>query len=88
MGNYILDLMIDNFRLQALQKIVRAYKPSVPLDFAMSALGLEDTRDEGLELLKKAGCLVAAGPEGTQELNTKDSVVDMAAFLTQEKLLL
>ncbi len=87
MGNYLLDLMVDNFRLQALQKVVRAYKPSVPLDFAMRALGFEDSPDEGLELLRKAGCVVAEGPEGT-EINTKDSVVDMAAFLTQEKLLL
>jgi hypothetical protein len=53
----------------------------------MRALGLEDSREEGLELMRKAGCVLAEGPEG-QELNTKDSVVDMAAFLTQEKLLL
>lgn len=92
MGNYLLDLMVDNFRLQALQKIVRAYKPSVPLDFVLRALGFEDSRDiEGLDLLRKAGCVLSdesEGSEGQQELNTKDSVVDMAAFLTQEKLLL
>lgn len=87
MGNYILDLMLDNYRLQALQRMVRAYKPSLPLDFVVRTLAFDD-RDAAAELLTKAGCVLAQSADGETELNTKDSVVDMAAFLTQEKLLL
>lgn len=90
MGNYILDLMIDNYRLQSLQKIVKAYKPSVPLDFVLSQLAFEE-QDVAMELMRKVGCVfveTADGGSKVWELSTKDSVVDMAAHFTQEKLLL
>lgn len=101
MGNYILDLMIDTWRVQALQKIVKAYKPSISAAFVVNELAFY-SEEEGLLFLRKTGCiLVAVSTEcgSTEEsvahldaslldINTKDSVIDIGAIFTQEKLLL
>jgi hypothetical protein len=95
LGNYILDLMIDNRRLLSLQKIVRSYKPSVPIGFVSSVLNF-DTEEEGREFVIKAGCVLENITEinslgislNQLEINTKDSVVDTSLVLNQEKLLL
>ncbi len=119
MGNYILDLMIDTWRVQSLQKIVKAYKPSVSVAFVLKELAMYN-EEEGLAFLRKTGCCLetpqtetlasltpaAATTAGTAtkahhgthanpsvenstlEIITKDSIIDMAAYFTQEKLLL
>lgn len=87
--------MIDNKRLLSLQKIVRSYKPHVPVSFVSSILNF-DNDDDGKEFILKAGCIMeeinetnGLGISMTQlNINTKDSVVDTSAILTQEKLLL
>lgn len=95
LGNHILDLMTDNKRLLALQKVVRSYKPTVPVAFVSEMLNFDD-EEEGREFLKKAGCIL----EETNEvnslgismtylgINTKDSIVDTSVILHQDKLLL
>lgn len=116
MGNYVLDLMIDTWRIQALQRIVKAYKPSVSAEFVVNELAFAEEQ-EGLDFLRKVGCILeapatasaaaaavsqAASPgkkkaktsvpavvdASTLEINTKESVVDVGAVFTQEKLLL
>lgn len=95
LGNYILDLMIDNRRLLSLQKIVRSYKPSVPVGFVSSLLNF-DNEEEGKDFIVKAGCVIEEITEINTlgialvqlEINTKDSVVDTSLVLNQEKLLL
>jgi hypothetical protein len=95
LGNYILDLMIDNRRLLSLQKIVRSYKPSVPIGFVSAVLNF-DTEEEGREFIIKAGCVLENITEinslgialNQLEINTKDSIVDTSLVLNQEKLLL
>ena len=57
MGNYILDMMIDARRLHALQRICRAFKPSVPVDYVMQELSFENA-EEGEEAMRKAGCIL------------------------------
>ena len=87
--------MIDNKRLLSLQKIVRGYKPNVPVGFVSSVLNFEND-DEGKEFMGKAGCILeeinemnGLGISSIQlNINTKDSVVDTSVILTQEKLLL
>ena len=85
-------MILDGRRLQALQRICRAYKPSVSLSFVISELAF-DSVEEGQEFLKKAGCVVNdAQSEGTNsegpEINTKDTVIDFSAVFTQDKLLM
>lgn len=87
--------MIDNRRLLSLQKIVRSYKPSVPIGFVSAVLNF-DTEEEGREFIIKAGCVLENITEinslgialNQLEINTKDSIVDTSLVLNQEKLLL
>lgn len=95
LGNHILDLMTDNKRLLALQKVVRSYKPTVPVTFVTAMLNFDD-EEEGIEFLKKAGCILEDAKEMNSlgismthlDINTKDSIVDTSVILHQDKLLL
>lgn len=84
MGNYILDLMIDNWRIQALQKICKVYKPDVPIEFIITLLAFENN-NIGLEFLKKVGCILI---NNDMKLNTKDTIVDGSLLQSETKLLL
>ena len=87
--------MIDNKRLLSLQKIVRSYKPNVPVEFVSNILNF-DSEDEGKDFMIKAGCkfenineINSLGISMTQlGINTKDSVIDTTVNLQQDKLLL
>ena len=87
MGTYILDLMVDNWRVLALQKMCRGYKPEVGVDFVLTELAFPD-RNLGLDFLRKVGCVVVGSAVGTAMWSTKDSVVDLSALLSDSKLLL
>lgn len=88
MGAYILDLMLDNWRVLALQKMCRGYKPEVTASFVVSELAFSE-QSIGLDFMRKVGCILSED-KTTGELmwNTKDSTVDLSALLTQAKLLL
>lgn len=87
--------MIDNKRLMSLQKIVKSYKPNVPIEFVSNILNF-DSEDEGKEFLLKAGCIIqdineinSLGISFIQlGINTKDSIVDTSVILDKDKLLL
>jgi hypothetical protein len=97
LGNCILDLMLDARRLHALQRVCKGYKPTVPLAFVVQMLDMDE---EGAALLRKAGCVIeevdgdadAGGGDGDGGpgvvINTQDSVGDMSAVFSNEKLLL
>jgi hypothetical protein len=104
MGTCILDLMIDTWRVQALQRMCKAYKPSISASFVINELAF-DSSAVALEFFRKAGCILAVataskssdngGSAGDNddfidslEINTKDSVVDFSAVFTADKLLL
>jgi len=87
MGNYIIDLMMDNVRLQMLMRMCKAYKPSISLDFLVNELSFES--DEiGESFLVKAGCVIVSDESGERVVSTKDSVINAAGVFTQDKLLL
>ena len=90
MGNNILSLMLDTWRIQYLQQICKSYKPSVPFDFVVKELGFKET-DSAKQFVETAGCLLVSSNTGNEEdieINTKDTVINLAAVFTQEKLLL
>ena len=91
MGNYILDSMLDTYRVKALQCMCKAYKPSLSVSFVIEELEF-DTEAEGMDFLTKAGCIMQedSASESTSTLmwNTKDTTIDASAVFTQEKLLL
>jgi hypothetical protein len=97
MGNCILDLMIDTWRIQALQRICKAYKPSVSLKFVSDSLAFESI-DIAMEFLNKAKCIITSSGNGNSsealnqsesslEINTKDTVLDMTGVAKKHTLL-
>ena len=101
MGVCILDLMIDNIRLKALQRMLKAYRPgNIAVTFVSEELAFEE---EGLvmDFMKRLGCIFVEKPSAAESVseqekptstewlwNTKDSSIDPAALYTQDKLLL
>ncbi|CAM9250875.1 unnamed protein product, partial [Ectocarpus fasciculatus] len=61
LGNFLLDLMLYSWRLQAAIKIVKSYKPSVELSFVSKLLGFT-TADECEVFLKESGCQFIRSP--------------------------
>ena len=61
MGAYILDLMVDNYRVQSLQKMCRTYKPDVCASFVLKELAFTD-EIIGIEFLRKVGCILITTP--------------------------
>jgi hypothetical protein len=86
MGTYILDLMVENLRAATLVKICKVYKPTVEADFVLKELAFTD-KQIGLEFMQKVGCKIEKDRE-RWVWNTKDSVVDVSALVTETKLLL
>jgi hypothetical protein len=76
LGNCILDLMAGPYRFKTLQRMFKAYKPSVEEDFVLQELGFED-KDSGVTFLESSGCLAVAGSEHTTStlLDTKNSIL-------------
>jgi hypothetical protein len=88
MGAYILDLMVDNYRAQSLQRMWKSYKPDVAVAFVLGQLAFEDAAI-GIDFMRRIGCVVEKDKTtGEFVWNTKDSVVDVSALQTQAKLLL
>lgn len=92
LGKFILNNMLDEIRLKALQRMVKAYRPSVEVKFVVNELGF-DVPQKGITFMKHLGCLIEGLDNSSDNLataiwNTKDTVIDPAALFTQEKLLL
>lgn len=104
MGNYLLDLMLDNYRVQTLQRILRSYKPQVSVSFVLRTIGFDDI-ETGLLFLTKIGCVfvapevdtsdeptvVSSGkvpPQYNMDISVKDSIIDPSAVIDKDKLLL
>lgn len=85
-GKHLLNLNLDPWRVQYLQRIVKAYKPQVEVAFVLKELSLPLSA-EGLEFLIKCGVKLVESSDSTleaAEINTKDSIIDPSALQTQE----
>lgn len=93
LGNFLLDLMLYSWRLQAAIKIVKSYKPSVELSFVSKLLGFT-TADECEVFLKESGCqfIRSPAPDGSGDilyLDTKNSTsIASNSVVKQDQLLL
>lgn len=59
MGSYLMDNMISHIRSIGLQRMVKSYFPSLPIDFCLKELGFyldEKDLQDGKNWLKKCGC--------------------------------
>ena len=76
MGAYLMDYLVPSVRRDALQRIQKAFRPHIPVDYVLSELGFdmtdeEDTK-EGREWLQSCGCKFS---DDGKSLLTKDSVL-------------
>ena len=80
--------MIDNWRVLSLQKMCRSYKPEVTAKFVVDELAFTDITF-GVDFMRKIGCVFVKDKDSNELMwNTKDTVIDPSALLTQAKLLL
>jgi hypothetical protein len=86
LGNCILDLMIDNWRLLTVQKLVRVYKPKLEVAFITDCLKF-NSETECTDFLTSAGGIVVKEDTGAMSLDTKTSTIE-TTLVKQEKLLL
>lgn len=83
-----MEFLVKHVRHWALQRISKAYKPSVPVDFVLAELGFDLNEssqvEEGKEWLSSCGCVLS---DDGKTLVTKDSVV-RESNLTQKSSLI
>lgn len=86
LGNCILDLMIETWRLLTVQKLARVYKPKLEVAFIADCLQLQ-SEQECADFLASIGGIVVQEETGAMSLDTKASSIE-ANIVKQEKLLL
>jgi hypothetical protein len=98
LGKYILNLMLNTWRIQALQKIMKAYKPRVEVSYIRDVFAF-DSLEECELFLKETGCSIiesvfdegsgslGGGGTNTKFLDTKNSLAEVVV-VKQESLLL
>jgi hypothetical protein len=87
--------MLDPFRLKALQRMVKTYKPHLELDFLLSELSFmsltpdstSTDQEIGKEFLCRVGGVLAI-VEGVEVLDTKLSNISGATVVAQDDKLL
>jgi hypothetical protein len=87
LGNCILDLMVGAYRFRTLQRIFRAYKPSIEESFVIQELGFE-SQEAGKEFLASAGCVCVAASSSSQLSDNDDSSCQSVLLDTKASILI
>lgn len=94
MGTYILDMLLDSIRLRAMQRICKAFNPSIAVSVVAETLAMEDL-EEAEEFLHRIGCVIeeevdAKAPHSRPKrmIMTKKSDIKTSAIFSEEKSLL
>jgi len=74
MSAYIMDMMLDKIRIKAVQRIVKAYKPSIATNFVESSLAFDST-EECVQFLQVIGIQFIG-----DEIDCKASTVNPVAW--------
>ena len=92
--------MLDTWRVKALQKMVKAYKPHLEIDFILKELvftastitttttALSPQISTGIEFITRVGGIITTTPEGEQILDTKLSSISNSSVIAQDDQLL
>ena len=75
MGQYLMDKLIPSVRQNALQRVCKAYRPSVSVTFVLQELGFDSKRKKevkgAMTWMKSCGCVF----DKDGMLLTKDTVL-------------
>ena len=75
MCRYLMDLMLPFIRFSGLQRICKAYRPHVSLDFVTKELGFQTEVDAGEKWLISCGCKIVPHDTLGIIVSTKDTVL-------------
>jgi len=82
---YLMDFLVPTVRQWSLQRICKAYRPSVPVDFVLSELGFDkDEVELGSKWLESCGCVLS---DDRLTLEAKDTVVRESDWKEQNSLI-
>lgn len=82
---YLMDFLVPTVRQWSLQRICKAYRPSVPVGFVLSELGFDEEDFElGSKWLESCGCVLS---DDRQTLEAKDTVVHESDWKEQNSLI-
>jgi len=86
MGDFLMDKIVPSIRQAAMQRICKAYRPSVEVDFVLKELGFDpsDKRDvlNGKVWMESCGCKFAGS-----SLLTKDTVLTESTLGVKNSLI-
>jgi hypothetical protein len=85
LGKCILDLMRSSWQIGTMQRICKAYAPSIPYDFAVKELGFDlvTEKKKAKKFLRKAGAVYTQaqpGQAGTDQVMIDTKKSDIRAF--------
>jgi len=82
MGDYLMDKIVPSVRQSALQRVCKAYRPSVPTNFVLKELGFDvhsrEEREGGRAWMESCGCVF---DKGSGMMITKDCVIGKESAL-------
>ena len=82
---YLMDFLVPTVRQWSLQRICKAYRPSVPVDFVLSELGFDkDEVELGSKWLESCGCVLS---DDRLTLEAKYTVVRESDWKEQNSLI-
>lgn len=82
---YLMDFLVPTVRQWSLQRMCKAYRPSIPVGFVLSELGFDEEDFElGSKWLESCGCVLS---DDRQILEAKDTVVHESDWKEQNSLI-
>jgi len=82
---FLIDYLVPGVRFWALQRVCKAYKPSISIEFVLFELGFKKEQiGHGLKWLESCGCVLS---KDRQFLQTKDCVVHESDLKAQNSLI-
>jgi len=88
LGAFLMDIMVPQVRFGALQRVCKAFRPSIPVKFILNELGFDaddsSQLKEGQEWLISHGCVLSTDEE---TLLTKDSAVTESNLTKKSSLI-
>ena len=84
-ASFLMNFLVPNVRQVALNRICKAYRPSIEVKFVLSELGFSTKKsDDGMDWLKSCGCVLSSDEE---RLLTKESVIRESDQKVQNSLI-
>lgn len=80
---------MDSWRVKALQRMVKTYRPTLELEFLLSELSYQPSQySEGIEFITRLGAVITTTSDGMKLLDPKVSIISSAPVIAPDDQLL